>query len=134
MALNNVSLMGRLVADPELRIVGEDIPVASFRIAVDRDRKNRDGERETDFINISAWRSTANFVSQYFVRGDMIAVKGRIQTRQYTDKEGNNRTAVDVIAEDVYFGGAKKDGGTAPTHSAAQNDAPMSMDDDSLPF
>lgn len=132
MALNNVSLMGRLVADPELRTVGEDIPVASFRIAVDRDRKNREGERGADFINVVAWRGTGKFVSEYFVRGDMIVVKGRIQTRQYTDKDGNNRTAFEVVADDVYFGGAKKEGGTATTQNASQG-AYVSADSD-LPF
>lgn len=132
MALNNVSLMGRLVADPELRTVGEDIPVASFRIAVDRDRKNREGEREADFINIVAWRGVANFLSQYFAKGDMIVVKGRIQTRQYTDKDGNNRNAFEVLAEDVYFGGAKKESGSAPAQTASQG--AYVTDEDSLPF
>lgn len=132
MALNNVSLMGRLVADPELRTVGEDVQVASFRIAVDRDRKNREGEREADFINIVAWRATAAFISQYFAKGDMIVVKGRIQTRQYTDKDGNNRNAFEVLAEDVYFGGAKKEGGNANAAPAAQG--AYTTDDDSLPF
>lgn len=132
MALNNVSLMGRLVADPELRTVGEDVQVASFRIAVDRDRKNREGERETDFINVVAWRGVGKFVAEYFAKGDMIVVKGRIQTRQYTDKEGNNRNAFEVLAEDVYFGSAKKEGGAAPAQTAPHGT--YVTDDDSLPF
>lgn len=132
MALNNVSLMGRLTADPELRTVGEDIHVASFRIAVDRDRKNKDGERESDFFNVVAWRGTADFVSSYFAKGDMIVVCGRLQSRTYTDKDGNNRSVVEVLADDVYFGGAKKEGGNPNTAPAARG--AYSTPDSDLPF
>ena len=124
MALNHIDLMGRLVADPELRKVGDDVSVVSFRLAVDRDRKNKDtGEREADFINVSAWRSTADFIAQYFAKGDMIVVSGRLQSRMYEDKEGNKRSAYDVVADTVYFGSSKKESG----QTAAAGD-------DELPF
>lgn len=132
MALNNVSLMGRLVADPELRTVGEDIQVVSFRIAVDRDRKNKDGEREADFFNVTAWRGAADFVSSYFMKGDMIVVCGRLQSRTYTDKDGNNRSVVEVLAENVYFGSAKKEGGNTNAAPAAQG--AYATPDSDLPF
>ena len=115
MALNHINLMGRLVADPELRTIGEDVHVASCRIAVDRDRKNKEtGEREADFINVTAWRGLASFICQYFAKGDMIVVSGRLQSRNYEDKDGNKRTAYDVVAENIYFGASKKEGGSAP--------------------
>lgn len=126
MALNNVSLMGRLTADPELRTLGEDSKVVNFRIAVDRDRKNRDGEREADFINIVAWGKTAEHIATWFAKGDMIVVTGRIQTRTYTDKDGNNRNAFEVVADHVYFGSSKNGGNSS---APAADDA-----NDSLPF
>lgn len=126
MALNHIDLMGRLVADPELRTIGDDIHVASFRIAVDRDRKNKDtGEREADFINVTAWRSTCDFICEHFAKGDMIVVSGRLQTRSYEDKDGNKRTATDVVAENVYFGSAKKEGGQATGATSADEDLPF---------
>lgn len=126
MALNRIDLMGRLVADPELRTFGDDIHVASFRIAVDRDRKNKDtGEREADFINVTAWRSTADFICQYFARGDMIVVSGRLQTRTYDDKDGNKRTATDVVAENVYFGSAKRENSQPAGGASADEDLPF---------
>lgn len=126
MALNNVTLMGRLVADPELRSFGEDVQVASFRIAVERDRKNKEtGERDADFINISAWRSLARFVGEYFAKGDMIVVSGRLQTRAYDDKDGNKRTATDVVAENIYFGSAKREGGQPAGSTSADEDLPF---------
>lgn len=129
MALNHIDLMGRLVADPELRTVGEDIQVASFRVAVERDRKNKEtGEREADFINVSAWRGAASFVAQYFAKGDAIVVSGRLQTRSYEDKDGNKRVATEVVAENIYFGGPKRDG-TQERNTAAPDSA-----DADLPF
>ena len=126
MALNHIDLMGRLVADPELRTVGEDVHVASFRIAVDRDRKNKEtGEREADFINVTAWRGTADFICQRFAKGDMIVVSGRLQTRAYEDKDGNKRTATDVVAENIYFGSAKREGGQSSGGSTADEDLPF---------
>lgn len=110
--LNKAFLMGRLVADPELRHTQSGIAVASFRIAVDRDFKDKDtGERKADFINIVAWRSTAEFVSRYFAKGRMAVVEGRIQVRDYLDNNGNKRYVTEVIADNVYFGDSKKDDG-----------------------
>lgn len=124
MALNHIDLMGRLVADPELRKVGDDVSVVSFRMAVDRDRKNKDtGEREADFINVSAWRSTADFIAQYFAKGDMMVVSGRLQSRMYEDKDGNKRSAYDVVADTVYFGASKKESGQ--TEAAGDDELPF---------
>ena len=108
--LNHIVLMGRLTKDPELRHTGSGIAVASFSIAVDRDYKNQDGEKETDFIDIVAWRNTAEFVSKYFSKGRMAVVSGRIQKRSWTDKDGNKRWTTEVVADSVYFGDSKKDG------------------------
>ena len=109
--LNRVTLMGRLVADPELRSTASNLSVCSFRIAVDRDYKKGD-QKETDFIDIVAWRSTAEFVANYFNKGRMIAVDGRLQIRPWEDKDGNKRFATEVVADNVYFGDSKpKDGG-----------------------
>lgn len=104
--LNRIILMGRLTRDPELRKTQTGTAVASFSIAVDRDFK-REGEKETDFFDIVAWRSTAEFVSKYFTKGRMAVVEGRLQFRDWTDKEGGKRRATEVIAEKVYFGDSK---------------------------
>ena len=110
--LNRIVLMGRLTHDPELRRTRSDTPVCSFSLAVDRDYK-RDGEKETDFIDIVAWRSTADFVSKYFTKGRMAVVEGRLQIRDWTDKEGGKRRSAEVIADNVYFGDSKpKDSGS----------------------
>ena len=110
--LNHIDLMGRLTRDPELRYTGSNVPVASFRIAVDRDFGGRDGaERQTDFIDIVAWRSTAEFVSKYFTKGSMAVVSGRLQMRDWTDRDGNKRTSAEVVADNVYFGDSKRDRG-----------------------
>ena len=103
--LNHIVLMGRLTRDPELRYTQSQIPVASFTLAVDRDFGGRDGgERQTDFIDIVAWRSTAEFVSKYFTKGSMAAVSGRLQIRDWTDREGGKRRSAEVVADNVYFG------------------------------
>ncbi len=104
--LNRAILMGRLVADPELRQTPNGVSVCSFRIAVDRNY-SKDRERQTDFIDIVAWRQSAEFVSRYFSKGKMIIVEGSIQTRNYEDKNGNKRTAVEVVADNVQFGESK---------------------------
>ena len=97
--LNHIVLMGRLTRDPELRYTGSNVPVASFSIAVDRDfGRGENGEKQTDFINVSAWRQTGEFVSKYFTKGSMIVVSGRLQIRDYTDRDGNRRTAAEVVA------------------------------------
>lgn len=105
--LNRVILQGRMVVDPELRQTPSGVAVCTFRIAVDRDFKNKDGEREADFINVMAWRSTAEFISRNFSKGKMIVLDGRIQVRSYTDRDGNKRTVSEVVAENVYFGERK---------------------------
>ena len=109
--LNKIILMGRLTRDPELRRTGSGTAVCSFSIAVDRDFKSKNGEKETDFIDIVAWRSTAEFVSKYFTKGRMAVVEGRLQIRDWKDKEGNNRRSAEVVADNVYFGDSSKDGG-----------------------
>ncbi len=110
--LNHIVLMGRLTRDPELRRTGSGLPVASFTLAVDRDfSSNKEtGQKETDFIDIVAWRSTAEFVSKYFSKGRMAVVSGRLQIRTWNDKEGNKRYNAEVVAENVYFGDSKRDG------------------------
>ena len=110
--LNKIVLMGRLTRDPELRRTGSGIAVASFSLAVDRDfgSSANNGEKETDFIDIVAWRHTAEFVSKYFTKGRMAVVAGRLQIRPWTDKEGNKRRSAEIVAESVYFGDSKRDG------------------------
>lgn len=110
--LNHIVLMGRLTRDPELRRTGSGIPVATFTLAVDRDfGSNREtGEKETDFIDIVAWRNTAEFVSKYFAKGRMAVVSGRLQIRNWNDKDGNKRRSAEVVADNVYFGDSKRDG------------------------
>ena len=107
--LNNVVLMGRLVADPELRHTPNDVAVTSFTLAVNRSYVKSGAERQTDFIDIVAWRSTAEFVSKYFHKGQLVAVQGSIQTRTYQDKEGNKRKAFEIVADNVYFAESKRD-------------------------
>lgn len=108
--LNSVCLMGRLTADPELKSTQSGVSVCSFRIAVDRTYTPKGQEKQTDFINIVTWRSTAEFVSRYFRKGQLVAVQGSIQTSQYTDRDGNKRTAFDVVADNVFFAEPKRDG------------------------
>ena len=121
--LNHIVLMGRLTRDPELRRTGTGVAVATFALAVDRDFANSaTGEKETDFIDIVAWRSTAEFVDKYFSKGRMAVVSGRLQIRNWTDKEGNKRRSAEVIADNVYFGDSKRDGDSgysAPAYGAA---------------
>ncbi|MBQ1242027.1 MAG: single-stranded DNA-binding protein [Oscillospiraceae bacterium] len=145
--LNRVIIMGRLTRDPELRRTQSGTAVTSFSLAVDRDFKSREsGEKATDFIDVVAWRSTAEFVSQYFTKGRMAVVEGRLQIRDWKDKDGNNRRTAEVVADNVYFGDSKRDGaapssGYAPSYGAAENySAPVSggfaeiEDDGELPF
>ncbi len=107
--LNHIVLMGRLTRDPELRYTQSQLPVVSFTLAVDRDFGGRDGgERQTDFIDIVAWRSTAEFVSKFFTKGSMAVVSGRLQIRDWTDKEGGKRRSAEVVADNVYFGESKR--------------------------
>ena len=108
--LNHITIMGRLTRDPELRRTGSGIAVASFTLAVDRDYSPKDGgERETDFIDCVAWRQTGEFVSKYFTKGRMAVVSGRLQIRNWNDKDGNKRRSAEVVADNVYFGDSKRD-------------------------
>lgn len=109
--LNHIVIMGRLVRDPELRSTQSGVSVTSFTLAVDRDYKNKEsGEKSTDFIDVVAWRGTAEFVCKYFGKGRMAVAEGRLQIRDWKDKEGNNRRSAEVVAENVYFGDSKRDG------------------------
>lgn len=121
--LNHIVLMGRLTRDPELRRTQSGIAVASFSLAVDRDFGSRDGgEKQTDFIDIVAWRQTAEFVSKYFTKGRMAVVSGRLQIRDWTDKDGGKRRSAEVVADNVYFGDSKRDG--APSGGTSYSSAP----------
>lgn len=133
--LNHIVLMGRLTRDPELRRTASGIAVATFAIAVDRDFANAStGERETDFIDIVAWRNTAEFVSKYFSKGKMAVVTGKLQIRNWTDKDGNKRRAAEVIADSIYFGDSKRssDHPTEPQYAADYED--YEDDGAQLPF
>ena len=122
--LNKIFIMGRLTRDPELRRTQSGTPVTSFSLAVDRDFKSQSGEKETDFIDVVAWRSTAEFVAKYFTKGRMAIVEGRLQIRPWTDKDGNNRRSAEVVADNIYFGDSKRDsagdmgGYSAPAYTA----------------
>ena len=108
--LNHITIMGRLTRDPELRRTGSGIAVASFTLAVDRDFSPKDGgERETDFIDCVAWRQTGEFVSKYFTKGRMAVVSGRLQIRNWNDKDGNKRRPAEVVADNVYFGDSRRE-------------------------
>lgn len=151
--LNVVAIMGRLVADPELRTTPAGVNVCQFRIACDRNFARQGEQRQADFVDIVAWRARADFVCKYFSKGSLIAINGRIQTRNYQDKNGNNRTAFAVVAENINFGGSKgtssakvDDGGEAAPRSEAwpKADPPANYggvddfavidDNDDLPF
>lgn len=119
--LNNVVLMGRLTADPELRHTPNDIPVTTFTLAVNRSFAKAGSGRATDFIDIVAWRNTAEFVSRYFNKGQLVAVEGSIQTRTYQDKEGKNRKVFEVIANNVHFAEAKRDGISNSSNASNNN-------------
>ena len=122
--LNHIVLMGRLARDPELRRTQSGVSVTSFRLACDRDFRTQSGEKETDWIDVVAWRGTAEFVSKYFQKGRRAIVEGRLQTRDWTDKEGNKRTAVEVVADNIYFGDSKRDGAPAGGFDTPAYDAP----------
>lgn len=133
--LNKIFLMGRLTRDPEMRRTKSGTAVVSFSLAVDRDYKAQNGERETDFIDVNAWRSTAEFVSSYFTKGRMAVVEGSLQVRDWTDKDGNKRRSWVVVADNVYFGDSKKvsDSGTAPASNGELRE--LSPDEEGeLPF
>ena len=143
--LNHITIMGRLTRDPELRRTASGVAVASFTVAVERDMKPKEGERETDFIDCVAWRQTGEFVSKYFTRGRMAVVSGRLQIRNWTDKDGNKRRSAEVLADSVYFGDSKKEDANGCGYDSDYSDLQQSptpdsdfavMDDDDakLPF
>ena len=150
--LNVVAIMGRLVADPELKTTPAGINVCTFRIACDRSFAKQGQQRQADFIDVVAWRHNADFLCKHFAKGGMVAVQGRLQTRQYQDRNGNKRTAVEVVADSLSFAGSsKKPGGQAvdeggeappsdyrdpaPTYSQGDADDFAVIDDnDDLPF
>ena len=135
--LNKVFLQGRLVADPELRRTQQGTPVASYRLAVDRDYKSKDSNAQnTDFVNIVSWRNTAEFVSRYFTKGRMMLVEGRLQMRSYTDKDGNRRVAAEVVTDNVHFADSRKDGSNNEDGSLQESAGfeELTDDDGDLPF
>lgn len=110
--INHIIIMGRLTRDPELRTTQSGVSVTSFSLAVDRDFKSKEsGEKSTDFIDVVAWQQRAEFVCKYFSKGRMMIVDGRLQIRDWKDKDGNNRRSAEVVAENIYFGDSKRDGG-----------------------
>ena len=132
--LNKIFVMGRLTKNPELRRTGSGTPVASFTLAVDRDFKSQGGEKETDFIDIVAWRSTAEFVSKFFSKGRMAVVEGRLQIRDWTDKDGNKRKNAEIVADNVYFGDSKRDDQQGKPVAQQPEFAEIDDDDETLPF
>ena len=119
--LNHIVVMGRLTRDPELRKTASGVSVTSFTVAVDRDF-SQDGQRETDFLDVVAWRNTAEFAAKYFAKGRMAIVSGRLQIRNWEDKDGNKRRTAEILAENIYFGDSKKedDSGSASTQGSTQ--------------
>ena len=132
--LNKIVLMGRLTRDPELRRTQSGTAVASFTLAVDRDYKPQDGERETDFIDIVAWRGTAEFVSKYFTKGRMAVVEGRLQVRDWKDMDGAKRRSTEVIADNVYFGDSKRSESGTPEAQAVEFQEVPEEEKGELPF
>ena len=133
MSINTAVIMGRLTADPELKTTTSGLPVLSFSVAVERNYQKEGEEKAVDFINVVAWRKTAEFVSKYFHKGSMIAVEGSIQTRKYEDKDGNKRTAFEILANTVSFCGKEASGTSAESTPFAETDTDTA-DDEGLPF
>ena len=131
--LNRIIVMGRMTRDPELRRTNSGTAVASFSLAVDRDFKSLSSEKETDFIDVVVWRNTAEFVSKYFSKVRMAVVEGRLQIRDWTDKDGNKRRSAEIVADSVYFGDSKRDGGDT-AQSEPQGGFSEIEDDGHLPF
>ena len=117
--LNKIIIMGRLTSDPTLRRTGSGIAVVNFSVAVERDFKSEAGEKETDFIDVVCWKSTAEFVSKYFTKGSMIVVSGRLQVRSWTDNDGNKRRTAEIVADNVYFGESKRSAESTGSYTAA---------------
>lgn len=132
--LNKVIIMGRLTRDPELRRTQNGTAVTSFTLAVDRDFKSQSGEKETDFIDVVAWRNTGEFAAKYLAKGRMVAVEGRIQVRDWQDKDGNRRKSVEVVADNVYFGDSKRDSKPQESRTVDEPEFDEIEDDGDLPF
>lgn len=139
--LNHIVVMGRLTHDPEKRNTASGVVCASFTVAVDRDFADKQsGKKETDFIDVVAWRQTGEFVSKYFTKGRMAVVSGRLQIRSWTDKDGNKRRTAEIVADNVYFGDSKNDGGNNANSGTYAPQAPASDfdmlngEDSQLPF
>lgn len=134
--LNRITIMGRFTGDPVLRYTQSQTPVASFSLAVERDIAGQDGERAVDFINCVSWRNAAEFVTKYFKKGSMAVVSGRLQIRNWKDKDGNNRQSAEVITDNIYFGeGKKKDDEPQETTEVYQERTFMELQDDGdIPF
>ena len=130
--LNHIVLHGRCGGDPELRYANE-IPVCSVTLAVDRDFSGKDGKKETDWIPVVAWRNTATFMGNHFTKGRPMIVSGRLQIRKWQDKDGNNRTTAEVVADNVYFADSKRDGQNFGVIDSGA-ELPLLLDDDDLPF
>ena len=131
--LNKIDVMGRLTRDVDLKTTPAGVSVASFSMAVERDFAEG-GEKKTDFIDVVAWRQTAEFVSKYFTKGMMAVVSGRLQIREWQDKEGNKRKTAEIVADNVYFGEGKKDNGGSSQTKPAGNPIDVQNDDEPLPF
>ena len=135
MALNNIIVMGRLTQNPELRKTSSGSSVTSFTLAVDRDFKNQDGSTDTDFIDVLAWRGTAEFICKFFGKGRVAVVEGRLQIREWKDNDGNKRRKAEVVAEHVYFGDSKREEGGQSHAAPAQASGFAEINDDGeLPF
>ena len=132
--LNKIILMGRLTRDPELRRTGSGTAVTSFALAVDRDFKGQGGEKETDFIDVVAWRGTAEFAAKYLDKGRMAAVTGSLQGRSWEDKDGNKRRSMEVLAESIYFADSKREETTGRGVDVSADDFQEVEDDGDLPF
>lgn len=126
--LNHITIMGRMVRDPELRRTQSGTAVTSFTLAVDRDFKSPSGEKETDFIDVVAWRNTAEFVCNYFTKGRMAVAEGRLQIREWKDKDGNNRRTAEVVADNMYFADSRRDSAPSGDYAPPSYGAPAQSD------
>lgn len=134
MSLNHIIIMGRLTKDPEIRYTQSQTPVASFTLACDRDYQQSGSERQTDFVSCIAWRQTAEFVSKYFTKGSMTIVSGRLQIRDWTDREGNKRKSAEIVADNIYFGEAKRRDDAPLADTSTTSFQELTDDDGELPF
>ena len=133
--MNVVCIMGRIATDIELRHTQNGVATSTFRVAVDRDFKDKDGNKKTDFLNVVCWRGTAEFISKYMGKGRLVGVTGRLQVREYTDKDGNKRTVTEIVADNVYFGDSKREEKSlAETDPYYMGPGSYDADEDDIPF